>query len=296
MLSKEITKKIDYNFVIGRKYKNYDSFNYLVRNPYTFEELLQEGQEHLKTISEKVIGVDILPNMSNTSDYPYHHAKKLIHKEFKPIVEKRSKDFFKNIGNLELPTGNLLFIDFELLSSIHDTFETFPKSNTKSVLFNIGCVSQFGTLSLMASSLADEQRIFKMFVNYIESCGDVTLVHCTNIEKRIFNEKIKEFGIQLKTEIKWFDFHEYFKKSDVYIENCENLKLKTVSRCLYEKNYIKSNWCNGQIYDGLGAMTSYIKYLGNGDKSILEFISNYNLVDCQVLYEIFEFVSSKLNK
>ena len=297
LLSKEINKKLDYSFVIGRKYKNYDNFNLLVPNPHTFEGLLEQAEHHLETIGEKEIGVELLPNMSNTSDYPYHNAKKLILKEFGQKVKKRSGDFFKNFNNLELPTGNLLFIDFELLSSIYETFETFPKANDKNVLFNIGCVSKFGNLSLMASSLSDEERIFKMFVGYIESIGDnVTLVHWTNIEKRIFNEKIKEFGIELSTEIVWFDLHDYFKKSDVYIEDCENLKLKTVSRCLHKKGCIKSTWEPGQIFDGVGAMTSYIKYLGNGDKTILEFISKYNLVDCQVLYEIFTYISSELSK
>lgn len=322
--TKECKYPIDNSFVIGRKYKNYNSFNLLARMPYTFETLLEDGNNHLSTIRYRKIGVDIFPNMKNTSDYPYHNAKKIISDEYleltsvKGISKKdrdrlasigitsrcqidlnRSQEDFVNFKSLELPelTDNIIFIDFEILTSVYDDFTTFPESNNKNLLFNVGCVTKELEMSWVATSFSEEENMFRNFIKYLNDIPGnyITFVHWTNIEHRIFHEKLKEYPmIELNKEVKWFDLHNYFVKSDIYIKGCLNYKLKNVSRALYEKGYIKSTWGNGLFFDGLGALTSYIKFLRNGDRSILDEIVKYNLVDCRVMLEIYDFVNSKL--
>lgn len=324
MYKNECKYEIDNSFVIGRKYKNYNSFNLLARMPYTFESLLEDGNLHLSTIKNKKIGVDVFPNMKNTSDYPYHNAKKIISDEYfeltsvKGISKKdrdrlvsigvtsrcqieidRSEKNFVNFNNLELPelTENIIFIDFEILTSVYDDFTKFPETNNKNLLFNIGCVTQKWEKSWIASSFTEEKDMFNNFITYINNIPgeSITFVHWTKIEHRIFHEKMKEYPfVKLNKEVVWFDLHEYFIESDIYIKGCLNYKLKNVSRSLYEKGYIQSTWGNGLFFDGIGAMTAYIKFLGDGDKTILDEIVKYNLVDCRVMLEIFDFVKSKL--
>lgn len=325
MFKNECKYDIDNSFVIGRKYKNYNSFNYLARMPYTFEDLLERGDHHLETIKNKKIGVDIFPNMKNTSDYPYHNAKKIISNKYleltsvKGISKKdrdrlvsigvtsrcqidlnRSEENFVNYKKLELPelTDNTIFIDFEILTSVYDDFKSFPESNTKNLLFNIGCVTRKWEMSWVSNSHDEEKVMFNTFISYINKIpgNDITLVHWTNIEHRIFEEKMKEYTMtKLNKVIKWLDLHEYFVKSDIYVKGCFNNKLKNVSRTLYKKGYIKTTWDNGIFLDGLGAMTGYILFLKNKDKTILDEIVKYNLVDCRVMLEIYEVILKDLN-
>jgi hypothetical protein len=314
--------KIDNSFVIGRKYKHYDSFNYLAKMPYTFKELLQEADNHLKTLSTKTIGVDIFPNMKNTSDYPWHNAKKIIAQEiyelssvkgisikdrdrlisigitgYDQIETKKHENFFHNFENLPLVEDNseLIFVDFEVLTSVYDDFSKFPVANDKEVIFNIGCVKfeEKDDKTFIIEDIKEEKQLMKDFVDYLNEQQNVTLVHWTNIEKRLFDKKVLEYSdyLNLTCQIKWFDLHEYFVTSKVYIEGCLNYKLKNVSRCLKSKDLIKSEWGVGGFCDGLGAMTGYIKHLNKKNQDILDKIAYYNNIDCRVMSEIYILLS-----
>jgi len=299
--TKESTKTIDNSFLLGRRYNEYPSFDYLARMPYEFDDVLQQAEKHLKNLPYKKIGVDVLPNMKNTSDFPYHNAKKIISNEYPVIIEPRSEEQFVNFNKLPLfdeTDTQVLYIDFEMLTSVYDDFTSFPRSNDKIHLFNIGfCSKNLGEKSFISKDLQDEMRMFTEFIEYLNSLeqDSVTFVHWTKVEKTIFNSKILEYkDVVLSKKIKWFDLHEYFVKSDVYIKGCPNYKLKIVSRFLENMGAIKTKWDNALFFDGLGAMTGFIKYLRTRDSSILENIVKYNAVDCKVLMEIVDFIKMKL--
>jgi hypothetical protein len=298
----ECRYKIDNSFVLGRKYKDYNSFNFLAKCPYTFEDLLKSGDKHLSTIRDKVIGVDIFPNMKNTSDYPFHNAKKIINRlhEKEPIIE----DTLPFVNEKKLPLNikeddNVFFIDFEILTNVYDNFSTFPTSNTKNHLFNIGCCSEKDELSLVSRDIHSEGKILQDFVDYlnrVEGSGKIVLIHWTGIEKRIFEEKMKEYpSVYLKKQIKWVDLHDYFIKSKVYVKGAQNRKLKTIVRHMNASGLIKTNWENGVFFDGLGAMTGFIKYLKTSDEEILSNIAKYNMIDCIVMMEIYKVIVNDLN-
>jgi uncharacterized protein YprB with RNaseH-like and TPR domain len=59
--------------------------------------------------------------------------------------------------------------------------------------------------------------------------------------------------------------------------------------------HIESKWDNGLFFDGLGAMTGFIKYLKTGDETILNEIINYNVIDCKVMMEIYDFLQKDLD-
>lgn len=282
---------IDYSFVLGRRYSKHKSFDFLAHMPYCFDDTLKDAQKHLEDISSKNIGMDLFPNMKNTSDYPWHNAKKLVYDQIDFPVTVLSKTFINN-NKLPLPKGNLLFIDFEILTSVWDDFSSFPASNTRNILFNIGCVNEKKTVSWVAKEIEKEKGTFLSFVNYVKSIENPMFVHWTNIEKRIFEEKLKEYDIECKVE--WFDLHSYFLKSHVQVKGCDNLKLKNISRVFKQEGFIKSNWSKGLIFDGIGAMTGYIKYLETKDSKILDKILEYNVVDCLVMYEIFQVLEKDL--
>lgn len=321
--------KIDYSFVIGRKYKQRGSnqcgsFNYLAKMPYTFEDLLEKAKHHLETLNTRTIGVDIFPNMKNTSDYPWHNAKKIIAQEIyelssvrgisvkerdrlvskgitgydqHPTKQKKHENFYHNFKDLPLveDDSELIFVDFEVLTSVYDDFSKFPVANNNEVIFNIGCVKfeEKYDESFIIKDIKDEKQIMKDFVDYLNKQQNVTLIHWTNIEKRLFDKKMEDYSdyLNLTCELKWFDLHDYFVESQVYIEGCLNYKLKNVSRCLKSKELIKSEWGVGGFCDGLGAMTGYIKYLNGGNEDILDKIAYYNIIDCRVMAEIYILLS-----
>jgi predicted RecB family nuclease len=321
--STECRYRLDNKFILGRKYSTYDGYDWLARNPYEYEDLHRTASIYMESIRNRTIGVDIFPNMKNTSDFPFHNAKKLISERYEEITSlrgvsvkerdqyidkgitkrsqldlERSDANFVNFNKLPLIDRGteIVFMDFEILTSVYDDFSLFPASNTKNHLFNVGCCRVSGeVVSFVSRSLREEKDMVVAFVNYLNNlqCDSITFVHWTDIEKRIFREKIKEYSdhVLLEKEIFWFDLHDYFVKSDIYIKDCPNYKLKTVSRCLEKYGYIKSKWDNGLFFDGLGAMTGFIKYLDNKDESILEEIVKYNVVDCKVMLEIYEFLS-----
>jgi hypothetical protein len=321
----ECRYSIDHSFIIGRKYTGSsgkavysEAFDFLAERTCTFDELLIEADHHINNFHKLKIGVDVFPNMKNTSDFPFHNAKKLIATEigeltcvkgisvndrnemikegitsYSQLSLERSTKVFENFNDLELQelTENTIFIDYEILTSIYDDFTTFPKSNTKNLLFNIGCVTQEYEKSFVAHSFSQEKGMISDFINYLNNLpgDDVTFVHWTNIEERVFNEKLKEYpSIKLTKKVKWFDLHDYFVKSDIYVKDCYDYKLKNVSRVFEKHGFIKSKWDKAGFLDGLGAMVGYIKYLRTGEKDIIDNIVYYNLVDCKVMLEIYQ--------
>ena len=327
LLKKEMSMttamKIDYSFVLGRRYDDYPNFNLLIENTNTYDELLEEADAHFDKLSGYTIGLDLFPNMKNNSDFPWHHAKKVIavkNKEISlirgvsikernayitsgkacythinhPMVEN-NKDFIIN-GDEKLQIGdNFLFIDFEILTSVYDTFSKFPKCNTDQWIFNIGCGytkrKNFCFNSYVANTLPQEETIISQFVSFMEELPgkQVTLVHWTDIERRLFVQKIEQYSIKISKEILWLDLHKFFVNNNVLIRGCFNYKLKFVSRKLREHGLITSKWDNS-FADGLGAMTGYIQYLRSKDQRIIKSIAHYNMIDCRVLWEIYELI------
>lgn len=323
---------IDHSFVLGRRYKNckgivHEGFDFLVENKETYDDLLETSIKHLSNIHYYTIGVDIFPNMKVKNDYPWHNAKKLIAGKINEITlisgcSNKNRDEMVSQGissykdivhpmvqntcdiiNTECNTlpedENMLFIDFEVLTSVYDDFSTFPKSNDKSYIFNIGLGhiknGEFMFESYMAKKISEEFQIVSEFVNFVNMLqGDtVTFVHWTNIEQRLLNSVLKTYNLVINKKIKWLDLYDYFKKNKVYVKGCYNYKLKFVSRQLYDTGLIQSKWSNS-FADGLGAMTAYIIYISSHEKDskILEEIAYYNMIDCKVLWEIYELLLS----
>lgn len=316
---------LDFSFIIGRKYTNSkgvvsDSYDYLAENKTDCETLLKECEDHFKNLNSYQIGISIFPNMKNKSDYPWHNVKKTIANDIKEItlvsncsVKNRNDMINSDIcsyENLSIPlvenkkpivnteclplpeNENILFIDFEMVTPIYEDFSKFPSSNDKSFIFDIGvgyekgCSFEFE--SFVAKDLKDEYKIIKNFINFLNNFPgeSLMLVHWTDVEKRLFKQVLSFYCLNVDKKIIWFDLHDYFKKSKVYVKDSLNYKLKSVCRSLYENGLIKSKWENS-FADGLGAMTGYLHYLETGEEKFLTEIVNYNMIDCKVLWEIY---------
>jgi len=276
------------SYIIGRKYTGSiesNRFDNLALNTKEFSDIIKEADEHLQTVHLK----SFEPNFNNKSDYPWHNAKKIYKNEDPP----ESEFYIKNELSLQVPEMSPanIYIDFELLTSVYDDFSNFPYSNDKPVVFNIGSYRDNTFTSFYIDKLDDEKMMFKKYIKYLNliEYDTLTMFHWTGIEKRIFNQKLQEYSdIILDKNIIWFDLHEYFVKSNVEVGGCNDRKLKNICRILYKNGIIKTNWEGGLVFDGVGAMTGYLKYLKTKEQCIIDSIKEYNRVDCQVLHEIHE--------
>lgn len=282
------------SYIIGRKYKGSiisNRFDNLAINTLDYSQILKSAEKHLENIKYNTYE----PNFNNKSDFPWHHAKKL----YKTINNKQEdqKFYINNTLNLKIPEMSPanIYIDYEMLTSVYDDFVDFPYSNEKVVVFNIGVYRDNMFNSFYATSLEQEYEMLRNFISYLNNIDEetITFYHWTGVEKRIFNEKLLQYpDLVLEKSIKWFDLHDYFVKSKVLIGGCDDKKLKNVCRVLYENGLIKTKWENGLIYDGLGSMTGYLKYLKTKETYILNNIIDYNMVDCKVLQEIHQLLLS----
>ncbi len=323
MLKKECEKnniKIDYCFIVARRYGSIESYNTLFVNDSEYSSLEQEIRHHFYLLDSNkyVLGKNIFPNMKNKSDFPWHNAKKKISQRlheitcikglnFKKRNEYVEKGVFKytqldidcvvnkiplhNNGQYIPRYNNSLYVDFEILTNIYDDFTSFPKANKDIVLFNIGCGYEkrqnFAFKSYVAHELSQEKRILNEFISFINSLKgeECTIFHWTHIEKTILTKKIKQYSLNVNKEIHWYDLYKFFNDNEILVKGCYTYKLKHVARALYKTKLIKSKW-DSTFSDGLGAMTGYIKYLHTKDKKLMNDIAHYNMIDCKVLWEI----------
>lgn len=311
--------KVDYSFVVGRRYDSIQSYDTLFENDTDYTELHAEIQKHYKTLEEDkyIIGKNLFPNMKNKQDYPWHSAKLKIAKRIEEItclkgIGPKKRDLLVEEGIVNYsslveqvkeplvydncsitPEQNSLFVDFEVLSNVYDDFSKFPEANTEITLFNIGCGyekrSKFHFKSYVAHKIEEEKSILEKFLEFVDSLdGDtVTIHHWTHVEKTIFNKKIEQYGLTPEKEIKWFDLHKFFNSNKITVKDCYTYKLKDVAKSLYANKVIKSKW-DGALGDGLQAMVGYIKYatVQPKNKKIIKDIAHYNMIDCKVLWEI----------
>lgn len=324
LLRKECEKnkiKIDYSFIIARRYGDIDSYDTLFENNSEYPELKEEVENHFRLLDQGKysLGKNIFPNMKNKSDFPWHNAKKKIASRIQEItsikglnVKKRNEYISKGIlkysqldidcitNKIPLVRGescnipfkhNSLFIDFEILTNVYDDFSSFPKANKNITIFNIGCGYEkrknFIFDSYIAHEVSEEESIIKDFVYFINHLqGDkCTIFHWSHIEKTIFLKKKQQYNLDIDKEIEWFDLNKFFNDNRVLVKGCYTYKLKHVARALYDNKLIKSKWAS-TFSDGLGALTAYIKYLYTKDKKLINEIVHYNMIDCKVLWEI----------
>ncbi len=146
--------------------------------------------------------------------------------------------------------------------------------------------------------------MFNEFWNYINDTLKLTnkvysqFIHWTKAEPSQYNKYVEKLMLPNKNFI---DLFEVFKNEPVVVKGAMNFSLKEIANALYDLNLIDTSWnvsssnnsnliCqNGQ--DALYMGIKLYEELDNDEELsdnnlILKEISQYNEVDCKVLYEI----------
>jgi hypothetical protein len=191
------------------------------------------------------------------------------------IIANRENKFFIKYNKL---TGFLpIFIDFESVYT------------DKEYIYMIGMVYQLNNITyeeqFYCQYLNDinEQNMFKLFeqrLNFLREKNSLRLYHWGNFEP--CKSKIKN--------LEWYNMINIFKDNQIVFPGMFNYKLKDITNVMYNHNMIKSKY-EGKINNGYESIFEAIKYYKTRDINILESIKKYNLIDCKVLKEIYDFLN-----
>ena len=198
------------------------------------------------------------------------------------------------------PSDIEFYVDFEAVSDLNATFDTFPIIEGKAMIYLIGCITlnhQTGH-SAYRSYMVDrlhkscEQSIIQTWIEdmkqSISNFGDasVNVYHWGSAEKILLSKT----GISLGSQFRMIDLCQEFRDASVVIQY--GYGLKEIATFLHKKGIISTIW--DQPIDGTQAMVDALyaedRCRDNGhilsDEKTMTDIVKYNYVDCKVLEEI----------
>lgn len=142
-----------------------------------------------------------------------------------------------------------------------------------------------------------EVRSWEKFVSRFESQLHQKIQASSPLKKmKKLDSVYEKSGLELVSQITedFFDLLEVFHHEPIVIQGCFSFGLKEVATTLYQQKLIKTIWDhNNPCANGPAAMVmAYRAYKNPNPEShpYLQQIKDYNRVDCQVLYEIIDYL------
>tara|TARA_Y100000780_G_C13691159_1_gene419624 strand:+ start:1796 stop:3781 length:1986 start_codon:yes stop_codon:yes gene_type:complete len=240
------------------------------------------------------------------------------------------KDNFypKKVNNKQIEKSKLEFyIDLEAIDNMlmNDDINVKKSKSSSKVIFLIGLGYEennewkYEKFTFKKYSPNAHLLLINKMINFImkkkkennvkEQCK---LYHWGNFERSVFNEINRKNNNQFKklfNQCEFVDLNKIFKNEGIVIKGCMSFGLKDVVNAMYNNNMIKTKWDTNCTH-GLQAMNEAIdaynffkEYYSKGWKQqknmqnkfnkyteILNDISQYNEVDCKVMWEIVSYI------
>jgi hypothetical protein len=213
------------------------------------------------------------------------------------------KNISQELINILDPEGEKIFFDVESFLSFDDKKHISIDEIKNPMIAIIGYIynNHFYDHTINSFSKKDEEIIIKRFANNLKKISKnkiINIYHWGHAEKKYFDYIHKNYKYINFPEYKLIDILDYFRMEPIIVQGIFKFGLKYVGKSLYQNNLIKTTW---EDYDnGLDTMINFKEYCINHNKKIpikrfleVEKIINYNRIDCQVLYEIFELLKEK---
>ena len=223
----------------------------------------------------------------------------------------------RNLDNLKKLEKDQVefYVDFEAVNDLNDNFKKLPYTNFGTCIFMIGCISnyydkdleeyksEFKCFIVKNFSKKEETKIIEEWLNYMDTMSlkyDIDkpkIYHWSNAEPNFYkNAVLRNKKIFDWRKLNFTDILDIFKEEPICIKGVFGYGLKEVSKALYGYGIIKTTW--DMDMDGRIAMLeaedamSESKNLGVlfSEMDIVKVIKKYNYIDCQVLFEILEFL------
>ena len=198
------------------------------------------------------------------------------------------------------------YVDIETIGRVFDDFSTMPIIGGYPdyiIMFGVGYINHDGQLvhkSFASNHYTEEEekRICTEFANYIqETLGvDVPLYHWGHIERSSWERMKRKYTLP---DLCWYDLCKEMKDKKLSVKGLKSFGIKEVARTFYDKGYIPTSYIDCNVGDGSEAMIICFKAEKESlkqNKSVMETIemqsiTEYNRIDCIVLYEIANYLS-----
>ena len=248
-------------------------------------------------------------------------------KSIKSIVEVNQSPRPKTIASstlvsflaLERAESLLFYVDFETVSDVNDDFTLLPEvHSTPAMIYTIGCghehpkTGEWEYRVFTVSALVEEEQT-KMVEEWFVYMNKVRrtlkkktykIVHWGNAELAFLRQA--GFSARLPGSI---DLCDLFCRSGFAITGSFTYKLKDIARAFYDQGLIRTKWEDNKVcpvsgipIDGLNAMLivwNCAKQHGlevRRDYPGISEIEEYNEIDCKVMWEIVNIVSTPAQK
>jgi hypothetical protein len=200
-----------------------------------------------------------------------------------------------NINNWKLHTDNDIYIDFECINKNFLNYSNNMK--TTNILFMIGVWyknnDEWNYKNFVMSSLSEENEKINIinFLNFLNNFKNIKLFHWGNYEKRILSEKCLYYDIK-NMDYEFIDILKIFKNEPIVIRGSLNFSLKSVANAFYNNKFISIIWdkknpiSNGETSLIYSNKLYDISTTNIQKNKILSDITEYNNIDCRVMFEI----------
>lgn len=209
-----------------------------------------------------------------------------------------------NINNWKSKTNYDFYIDFETINrALSDKdIDIIDSSYGLDWIFMIGLYHNGEYKSFIMKELTEEEqfRIIQEFIDYINQAMENNkirkpkLFYWSHAEHTHFlkqNEKYNHIWDSFINKCIWIDIYNIFTTEPIVIKGAFSFKLKEIGNAMYNWGMIESRW-NGDVSDGSHAMFDALRYYKSEDIHIMKSIEKYNHMDCQILYDILEYLRS----
>ncbi len=143
----------------------------------------------------------------------------------------------------------------------------------------------------LAKDKADEERIWREFLNFLEGLDDFVIYHYSYYERQVFERFGKQYGISLELDNK-FTSH----TMDLQRITTESVILPLYFYSLKDvAKYLGFSW-QSEDAGGAESVVWYNEYLKTGDKKILDKIIKYNEDDVRATLYVKEWLAQQKPK
>jgi hypothetical protein len=216
------------------------------------------------------------------------YPRKSISYLFKKSLEKKTNEYFFDVESFLSFEEKQDFID-------HRLYSVGPVLGILGVFNN----DKYKDFTINSYDRDSERQIIHDWYSYIFHEGDtVYLYHWGNAEK-VYLDYIRRVCPELCFEkVHLINVLDYFRKEPILIQGIFSFSLKQIGKVLYKHGLIQTIWTEHD--NGLDTMIEFKELCSQHKKQIpfkriseVQKIIDYNRVDCQVLYEIVEFLRSR---
>jgi len=158
---------------------------------------------------------------------------------------------------------------------------------------------EFKCFYLDELSYNSQQKLFCDFWDWVNNKQTLSnklnqqFYHWTKAEPILYNKWADRFLLPNKMFI---DLYDIFKNEPIVVKGALNFSLKSIAKAMYKHKMIQTTWTESPCLSGLDALYWAIQLYKDDNKLNMELqhimtdVIQYNQVDCQVLFEILNYL------